>query len=119
MKISEAEWAVLDVLWSGDKFSLGEVTNALMPVKKWSRNTVHTYLTRMERKGLVHIDKSSTVPYSAAVLRETCAKDERKELLEKVYGGSAGSLISAFLKESKISKSEVEELRKLLDEMEV
>ena len=80
---------------------------------------MHTYLTRMERKGLVHIDKSSNEPYSAAVLREDCAKGERKELLEKVYGGSAGNLISAFLKESKISKSEVEELRKLLDEMEV
>ena len=119
MRLTEAEWAVLDVLWNGDRFSLGEVTNALMPVKKWSRNTVHTYLTRMERKGLVTIDKNSIEPYSAAVTREQCAKEERQELLDKVYRGSTGNLITAFLKESKISKSEVEKLRKLLDEMEV
>jgi len=119
MKITEAEWSVLEVLWSRDKFSLGEITNDLMPVKKWSRNTVHTYLTRMERKGLVKIDKSSSEPYSAGVTKEACAKEERQELLDKVYGGSAGSLITAFLKESNISKEEVDKLRKLLDEMEV
>ena len=119
MKPTQAEWSVLEVLWSGEKFSLGEITDALFDVQGWNRKTVFTYLTRMEHKGLVHIDRTRTHPYSAAVSREDCARQERDELLTKVYGGAAGDLIAAFLKESKISQREVERLRQMLDEMEI
>lgn len=119
MKLTEAEWAVLEILWSGERFALGEVTNALQPINGWSRNTVYTYLSRMKKKGLVDIDRMHAQPYSAAVSREDCAKKERDELLDKVYGGAAGELIAAFLKESTISHQEKERLQKLLDDMEV
>lgn len=119
MKLSEAEWAVLNILWSGKSFSLKEITSALQDVNGWSKNTVLTYLTRMEKKGYVAIDRSQDKPYSAAVSKEFCAKNERNELLDKVYGGAAGDLIVAFLKESTISTEERERLKKMLDDMEV
>lgn len=119
MKLTLPEWDIMEILWSGDSFTLGEVTSALKAEHSWANNTVHTYLTRMNKKGLVLIDKSSTQPYKAAVSREVCAKEERAELLTKVYSGAAGELIAAFLKESEISKSEVQRLKKMLYEMEV
>lgn len=119
MKLTMPEWDVMEVLWSGDSFALGEITSALRESHSWTNNTVHTYLTRMNKKGLVSIDKKSAEPYKAAVSKEDCARQERDELLHKVYSGAAGDLIAAFLKESEISKSEVEHLKKLLDEMEV
>ena len=57
VKLTEAEWSVLQVLWGGKSFALGEVVAALEPTLHWRRNTVHTYLTRMEGKGLVTIDR--------------------------------------------------------------
>ena len=119
MKLTEAEWDVLNILWRGDSFSLKEITTALQDVNGWSKNTVYTYLTRMESKGLVAIDRSKAKPYSAAVTKEFCAKKERNELLDKVYGGAAGDLIAAFLKESTISTEERDRLKKMLDDMEV
>lgn len=119
MKLTDAEWSVLDVLWSGDRFSLGELTRALEPEHGWSKNTVYTYLVRMEAKGLVSIDRSQEKPYAAAVSRDACAREARDKLLQKVYGGAAGDLIAAFLKESHISPQEAARLRQLLDDMEV
>ncbi len=119
MRLTDAEWQVMEVLWSGAQFALGDVTNALRDSKGWNRNTVYTYLTRMEKKGLVGINRDSGQPYYAAVTREECAREERQELLGKVYGGAAGDLIAAFLKESKISKQEVRRLKQMLDDMEV
>lgn len=119
MKLTDAQWSVLSVLWSGERFALSEVTQALKEEKNWSRNTVHTYLTRMAAKGLVTIDHAQDRPYAAAVDREDCARAERQDLLNRVYGGAAGELMAAFLKESRMSEKEVERLRKLLDEMEV
>lgn len=119
MKLSEAEWSVMEVLWKGDSFALKSIAESLKEISGWSKNTVYTYLNRMESKGLVKIDRGSRTPYSAAKSREECAKNEREELLSKVYSGATSDLIAAFLKETPISKSEVERLKKLLDEMEV
>lgn len=119
MKLTLPEWDVMEVLWSGDSFTLGEITSALKGSHGWTNNTVHTYLTRMCKKGLVIICKDAAAPYKAAVTKEDCARQERDELLNKVYSGAAGELIAAFLKESEMSKSEVERLKRMLDEMEV
>lgn len=119
MKLSEAEWAVLNILWSGNRFSLKEITTALQEVNGWNKNTVYTYLIRMEKKGLVSIERSQDKPYAAAVTKEFCARKERTELLDKVYGGATGDLIAAFLKESSISTEERNRLKKMLDDMEV
>ena len=119
-KLTEAEWPVLQVLWEGEHFPLGEVVETLRPVTGWSRNTVHTYLTRMENKGLVSIDRTGEPHrYAAAVSREDCAREERSVLLNRVYGGAVTDLVSAFLKESSITPQERERLRNLLDDMEV
>lgn len=85
IRLTEGEWAILEVLWSGERFP---------------------------RETEPH-------QYAAAVSREACAQQERKQLLDKVYNGAAGELIAAFLKESHMTQAERDRLRKLLDEMEV
>lgn len=119
MKLTDAEWALFEVLWSGERFALGEITKALEPTLGWTRNTVYTYLVRMEKQGMIEIDRSHAKPYRALIDREDCAREERDSLLKRVYGGATGDLIAAFLKETKLDKEEATRLRKLLDEMEV
>ena len=118
-KLSDREWMVLGVLWEGGA-TLSELTGALRDKTGWSPNTVLTYLTRMEAKGLVRIDKgSSPRRYRAALGREDCRAQARDSFLRQVYQGSTGDLVAAFLREKPISAQERDELRRLLDEMEV
>ncbi len=120
MRLSDREWTVLDALWESGGATLGELTGALAERTEWNRNTVLTYLTRMEAKGLVSIDKDgSPRRYRAALSREQCRSEARRGFLESVYHGSAGDLVAAFLKDSSISREEKERLQKLLDDMEV
>ena len=104
MKLSDREWTVLDALWTSCGATLGELTQSLQKDTGWNRNTVLTYLTRMENKGLVDIDKEGYPRrYHAALSREKCQAQAR----------------DSFLKEQTISAAERDELRRLLDEMEV
>ena len=119
MKLTEAEWTVMSILWQKERFGLKEIADQLYEINQWNKNTVFTYLTRMEHKGLVEIDRNQSKPYSAKLSKEQCAKEERQNLLNKVYQGSTGDLIAAFLKESPISSQEIDRLKQLLDEMEV
>lgn len=120
MKLSEKEWTVLGALWETEGAELGTLVDMLYPETEWNRNTVLTYLTRMEAKGLTRIDKDvSPHIYYAVIDRESLRKQERKSFLKNVYSGSASELIAAFLVEEKISPEEREKLRAMLDGMEV
>lgn len=119
MQLTDAQWEVMNVLWKKDCFSLKEIEDELKPITGWSKNTVYTYLVRMEAKGIIKINKNTEKPYQAALSKDECVKKENKAFLKRVYKGKTSDLISAFLKEEKISKKEIEELRHLLDEMEV
>ena len=119
-KLSDREWLVLGALWDLGETALGEVTQALYQETGWNRNTVLTYLTRMEAKGLVYIKKEGYPrTYRAALSREDCQAQARNSFLKQVYRGSTGDLVAAFLKEKPISPEERGKLRRLLDEMEV
>ena len=120
LKLSEREWLVLGVLWDSGGAALGELTQALQGETGWNRNTVLTYLTRMEAKGLVVIEGEGCRRRSRASLsREDCQAQARDSFLRQVYRGSTGDLVAAFLKEKPISPEERGRLRRLLDEMEV
>ena len=70
-KLSEREWMVLDRLWESGGATLGELFKALYPETGWSRNTVLTYLTRMEAKGMVsYIEQGYPRRYQAVLSRE-------------------------------------------------
>ena len=120
LRLSEREWTVLGALWETGGAELGALVDRLRPHTGWNRNTVLTYLTRMEAKGLVAIDKTASPHrYQAALDRTDCQARERRSFLQRVYRGSAGDLVAAFLKEEPLSPQEREALRRLLDEMEV
>lgn len=120
IKLSEREWTVLGALWETGGAELGVLVERLRPATGWNRNTVLTYLTRMEAKGLVEIEKETSPHlYRAALNREDCRAQERRSFLQRVYQGSAGDLVAAFLKEEAITQEERDKLRRLLDEMEV
>jgi predicted transcriptional regulator len=76
-------------------------------------------LSVMLSKGLVKRDEEATPHvYRAAMTRERVAKKFLGELIEKVYNGSAMSLVLQALASGKASQQEIDEARKLLDEME-
>ena len=118
--LTDKEWHLMEVLWREDGPELGRVVAALAADTGWSRNTVHTYLTRLEKKEVVSIDKDA-VPhrYYPAVTREECSAAARHNLVERVYHGSAGKLVAAFVRDGSLTAEERDQLRRLLDEMEV
>ena len=87
---TDSEWSVMELLWAGGPLELGQVVDGLKPTRSWSRNTVHTYLTRLEKKGAVTIDRAHTPHlYRAAAVREDCTARQRQSLVERAYHGSA------------------------------
>lgn len=112
-KITESEWQLMELLWQGE-LTQPQLMEELG--KKWNKNTVHTFLARLCAKGYVEVDKErSPHVYRSIVSREDCEKQERESFLQRVYRGSVGNMVAAFVKDGQLTDEEVEELRKLLD----
>lgn len=112
-KITESEWQLMEILWQG------EITQPQLMEqldKKWNKNTVHTFLARLCSKGYVEVDKERTPHvYCAVVSREDCEKQERESFLQRVYRGSVGNMVAAFVKDGSLTEEEKKTLRRILE----
>lgn len=113
------ELEILRILWDLEPCPVRDIHARLAEAKGTNYSTTVKMLSVMLTKGLVKRDEAATPHvYRAAMSRDRAAKKFLTELIEKVYDGSAMSLVLQALAGGKASKEEIEEARKLLDEME-
>ena len=113
------ELEILRILWELEPCPVREIHAKLAEAKGTNYSTTVKMLSVMLAKGLVKRDVDATPHlYRAAISKKRAAKKFLSELIEKVYDGSAMSLVLQALAGGKASKQEIEEARKLLDQME-
>ena len=115
-RISEAEWQVMDVLWSRSPLTASDVVDAIAAKSDWEPATIKTMLNRLVKKGALKFKSAGKrYLYAPAVSRDACVRTEGRSFLDRVFGGAAGPLIAHFVEDARLSKDEIEQLRRLLD----
>jgi predicted transcriptional regulator len=113
------ELEILRILWELQPCPARDIHVRLNAAKGTNYSTAVKMLSVMLTKGLVKRDEDATPHlYRAAMTRQRAAKQFLTDLIEKVYEGSAMSLVLQALASGKASKHEIDEARRLLDEME-
>ncbi|GAB5403468.1 MAG: BlaI/MecI/CopY family transcriptional regulator [Aureliella sp.] len=116
---TEVELQILRILWDDGPSIARHIHNALQTTKQTTYSTTVKMLSVMLDKALVkRNDKASPQIYRAAVSRDSAGKRLVKDLVDKVYDGAAMSLVLHALSSAKASPEELQEVRRLLDEME-
>ena len=119
MQISEAESVVMDVLWQRHPLAADDVVAALSSQQDWQEATVKTLLNRLLNKGAIRAEKDGRrYLYSPMVKREDWVLAESRGLLERLFDGRVAPLVAHFSAHRKLSKKDVAELRKLLEEID-
>ena len=117
-KISDSELEVMRALWSiGDKATRKDIEDVLCKDRAMATTTLLTFLSRLAEKGFIKIEKIGNVNiYSALVNHHDYLCNESSTFLKKTCGGSISAFASA-LCDSDISKEELLELKKYLEEI--
>lgn len=119
VSISDAEWQVMNVIWSAHPLTAQEVIGKLDGQADWAPATVKTMLHRLVKKNvLAYEPQGNRYVYRPRARRCDCVKQASRSFLERVFGGESAPLLAHFLRTSKLSPDEITQLRELLNEQE-
>lgn len=117
--LTPAEWHLMECLWERAPRTGREVVDYLKEAVGWSKSTTLTVLRRMTEKGLISCDERGEVRcYSPLVVREDAMLRETENFLSRVYRGSVEMLMSTLTKRQSLSKEEIREIYRILEEAE-
>ena len=116
-RISDAEWLIMKVLWEESPLNTTKIIEVLKSSSDWKPKTIHTLISRLVKKGALGI-LNNTVQHEfyPLVKKEDCVMEETKSFVQKAYDGSFYKLIANFIKEDKMSLTEIKKLREMFDE---
>lgn len=116
-QISEAEFEVMKVIWKYAPISTNEVTQKLTQTTDWSPKTIQTMLKRLVTKKALTYEKQSRVfVYTPLVPETEYIRQESNSFLNKYYNGNIVSMLTSYLEDDKLSKTELDTLRHLLSD---
>lgn len=116
-QLGRMQFRIMQVLWDRGRASAREITEALSASEAVAHSTVQTLLRQLEAKGAVgHQADGRTFVFFARLKEDKVKRTATRDLLERVFGGSVGSLVAHLITNERLSRSELEELHRLIDE---
>lgn len=110
-----AELEILKVLWEAGPLSLSRLCESLRLNRPVATTTVATVLTVMLKKGLVtrnRVERGSL--WSAAISHQGAAKGMVASLVDRLFSGSARSLVAHLIDQGELTAAQRRELLELL-----
>ena len=114
-QISEAEYEVMKIVWKYAPINTNEITEKLLATSSWSAKTIQTLIKRLVNEGVLTYEKNSRVfVYTPVVKESEYISQESNSFLNRYYDGDITAMLSAYIQNDKLSKTEIETLRALL-----
>lgn len=116
-QISSAELEVMNVLWKNGGLMGTEIVNLVSKTNKWGDKTIRTFINRLVAKKAISIERINgrAFRYYPAIDEKEYKASATKNFLKKMYDGSLNLMLTGFVKDNELSKSEIDDLKKILD----
>ncbi|MEP0190828.1 MAG: BlaI/MecI/CopY family transcriptional regulator [Erythrobacter sp.] len=117
-RISDAEHAVMEVLWDGGTASATDVCDVVCERRGWSLATVKTLLSRLVLKQAIKAEPDGRrYLYSPTIARSDYVGGESRRLVDRLFGGRAASLVAHLAETEALTEDDLAEIEALLREL--
>lgn len=113
IKLADSELKFMNLIWEVAPINSTELVKLTEERLGWKKSTIYTVVRRLAKKQIL---KSEKAIVSYLVEKEAIQQLKGEEVIGKVYEGSIGVFLSAFLSKTKITQKEADELKKMIDE---
>ena len=120
VRLSEAEWKVMNLLWEEAPQTMMQLTNHFKETTGWSKHTVMTFLRRMEEKKAIHHEDGGRAKlYYPDIGKDEAVRQETEEFLEKVFDGRMDLMLNTMVEKRAFSREEITEMYEILRKAEM
>lgn len=119
-KLTPVQFEIMQLIWNSTHgMTIGEIWEAIRSGREVSRTTVLNLVDRLEKRSWLRRRKDQGVyRYAAAVERRSVEMQVAADFVEEFFDGSAANLVMSLLGSERISNSDLQRLKRLIDERE-
>ena len=119
MAISDAESRVMEVLWDKNPATSDDVVAELSKTTDWQEPTIKTLLNRLLKKRAIAAERDGRrYLYRPLIKREDYIDAASTTLLDRLFGGRVAPLVAHFSDRRKLTKKDIAELKRLIEELD-
>ncbi|MEX2186598.1 MAG: BlaI/MecI/CopY family transcriptional regulator [Pirellulales bacterium] len=108
---------VMEIVWRQGEATVAAVVEVISLRRRVTYTTVLVAMQKLEQKGwLKHRAEGRAYVYSPVRTREQARGGVLKDLLQSAFGGDPRLLVSQLLDSKPLSRAELDDLRRLIDE---
>lgn len=113
--LTRAEAEIMKILWQLGKAFIKDIL-AQMPEPKPAYTTVATFIRILEKKGVVaHETYGNTHQFYPLITEQEYRKYEVQQLVENYFDNSVSNLVSFFMNDDTLKKSDLAELAAFIE----
>lgn len=117
--ISSAELKILEILWENSPLSAIQIVNQLEGVQSWSNRTIKSLINRLLKKKAISYNQDGNRYFYYPLLKKNDYLHKTSHsFITRLFGGKISPLVAHFVKQEKISKEDLQELKAILQELE-
>ncbi len=113
MGASESRFA--ELVWQREPISTKELTELCLEKFQWKKSTTYTVLKRLSEKGLF---KNEGGIVTSLMSEEEYYENRSTGFVKESFGGSLPAFLAAFTSRQKLSKEDIDALKRLIEESE-
>jgi BlaI family transcriptional regulator, penicillinase repressor len=115
--LGRAQLRIMQFLWQTKRATAREITDALNSSETTAHSTVQTLLRTLEdKRAIAHEAVGRTFVFFPLVEEDKYKRTAARDLMERAFGGSVSSLVAHLLKNERVSRKELAEIRRLIDD---
>ena len=112
-KVFESEYRFCLILWEHEPIKSSELVALCEEKLGWKPTTTYTVIKRLSQRGIL---KNENTVVSSLVSKDEIQAAEINEMVEKTFDGSHVQFIAAFTQSRRLSKKEIDEVQKIIDD---
>lgn len=112
-RLGEIETQFADLIWDNEPLASGELVKLAAEKLSWKKSTTYTILRRLCEKGIFQ-NQDGVV--TSLISKEELQSAQSEKFVEDTFAGSLPQFLTAFARRKKLSKQEIDEIQRFIDE---
>ena len=112
LRLGAVESRFADIIWAHEPLHSRDLVTLCQEQLNWKKPTTYTVLRKLCERGIFQNEKGMV---SARMTKEEYDAAQSEKFVEENFGGSLPAFLAAFTTRKKLNKSEVDEIKKMID----